>query len=980
MIKKILSVLLILYFFTAILHAQDNVKIKFWVNDITATRMYNQEKYLIDKVFYIKEGSSFEMSKDLIEWTDRVDISRKINQPGSDLFIGPNKVTVTCKDNSITWVDTTPKEPFKSLYVKFTDNIDGNPNNRLEYYLQIKCKVQANKQCNLWDDQIRNNPLSSLEIKEKDIYTNSNLENFPISSKYIEIPENDARDKLMKPKPDLQPKFIEIIYHQINTIDRLTDSLQSLWVDIDTLLTDSSNCGYYTQWLTGFTDYNNVQSFADDFDSAITLKDIGIADNIANTLSARLLCEYKTPGTCNQKINIVKTWQFEFYTLEEILYSIYGWTDSTSANMKSLYEELKPLKDNNYDEITNPAEKSFVSKVMTDTLWDMSEYNDFAIWYGIKTRINNIDSLKSTFESSSDEARVNIRWVYNFYYEIANASKWYSKTIALEKAIGSENLETAIKETAIQDIKNNLSLFGDDYDISDMDHDILTWNIMDDLQTLLRINEEDFTLSLIWCTVWDTIGSFLNYDKILTEYDYYNLLEWLISKAYSSTNKKITETPDSLYSEGLYSIEGKNNVSIYLSDITSEAWYKNTFGYYFADSEKKPLSGKIIFEQINRDTNINTISLSIISSEIPTNAAYIWFWLWANAYDKSSFIKNGDIITFKSTGWEINGRIVETQESDNSIFFSHSLSNIDDREQMQKEGNSMNWEDGWNNSFDDLIYNSNILISDYYSIYLDMPALKDTVYEKYFDIQDCYNPIDDPNLILYYNSDSFLDGGSLIDNLAGDIYNGYSVNGSITPTSGGLYFGGGDYIRTRQDLPIGDEITIEIKADITSLNDQIIWEYGTSYEWMSFMIKDEKIILWGWNNETCHQDASGNLIWSWREFGETNIDYGIHIFKITLWDDWFKLYKNDDLVIENSSNNAINFSEVDYFWQGGFKFSIWANENITRFNKILDTTKCEIINWWYYNNTTEIEVWKLTTENVFQWTIEYIKIWNIVKE
>gem|GEM_PF-3260742 len=36
--------------------------------------------------------------------------------------------------------------------------------------------------------------------------------------------------------------------------------------------------------------------------------------------------------------------------------------------MKSLYEELKPLKDNNYDEITNPAEKSFVSKVMTDTL------------------------------------------------------------------------------------------------------------------------------------------------------------------------------------------------------------------------------------------------------------------------------------------------------------------------------------------------------------------------------------------------------------------------------------------------------------------------------------------------------------------------------------------------------------------------------------------------------------------------------------
>gem|GEM_PF-2711530 len=44
----------------------------------------------------------------------------------------------------------------------------------------------------------------------------------------------------------------------------------------------------------------------------------------------------------------------------------------------------------------------------------------------------------------------------------------------MEKAIGSENLETAIKETAIQDIKNNLSLFGDDYDISDMDHDILT--------------------------------------------------------------------------------------------------------------------------------------------------------------------------------------------------------------------------------------------------------------------------------------------------------------------------------------------------------------------------------------------------------------------------------------------------------------------------------------------------------------------------
>lgn len=964
MIKKILSILLIIYFFTGFLYAQNTIKLVVNNNDVTAISMNTgQDKFLIDKIYYIKEWDWKTIEWNWIEWTKEIGVYRKKDDSTSDLYIHPSSIKLTCLNGYISWINSSniTQDPYKSLYVKFTKSVGIYGDNTIEYYLQVKCKPDFTG--------IINKPISNIEIKEKDVSTNNKLGKFSISSQYIEIPESEAIDKLMKPNPVLQPKFVEILYYQTITIDQLMNSLENLWVDINTSFVNTESRDYYNQWVNRLIEYNNVQSFADDFESPVTLKDIWIADNIAKSLSARLLCEYKNPGTCSEKITIVNTEQFKFYTLKEILTSIYGWTNSTSDNIKGLYEELKKLNERNYDEISDPAEKSFVSKVMKDTFWDMVEHEDFAIWYGLQTRINNIDILKSTLNLATDDKKVNIQGIFNFYYEFSNASKWYHKTIELGKAIGTEELENAIKGVALQDVKNKLSLLGDNNNISGMDHNVLTWNITKDLQNLLRINEEDFTLSLIGCTPWTNIGSFLNYENIKTSYDYYNLLEWLISKAYSSTNRKIKESPDTLYSEGLYNIEGKNNISIHLSNIWANSTWGNSFGYYFANSNKEPIKGKVIFNKINLDNPKDNFDLAIISSEIPSDASYIGFWLWANTYNSS--IENWDDIIFEDT-WmfssgyhgKINNNIINTRADNNAIYFSHTPSNPDG-EWVRKEWNNMNWEDkdGSSGDYNDLTYKSSVLISDYYSIYLDMSALKDTVYEKYFNITECYNTVDDPNLILYYNSDSFMNGGSLITNLAGENYNGYVANGSIIPTDNGLYFGGNDYIKTSEWLPIWEEITIEIKADITSLEDQVLWEYWTDFNWINVIIRNKNLLLGGWTDSTCKE--------IWKEFKITELTKWPLIIKVILTKNSFKLYldwvlKIDTLWYDITNNQQLNNQIL----------TIWANWGNTRFDKLPDNITCD--KWGDVYASTD-STWKLITPNYFQWTIKYIKIWNIAK-
>ena len=984
MIKKTLSIVLITIFFWSILYAQETIKLQIGNSELIATKINTQEKYLINKIFYINDSLPKEINKWLLEWSDKVEIYRKVNNPAGYLAMGPDNIKIICKDNYITWLwsNDDPKEPYKKLYIKFTKNIDRDSSNFIEYYLQVKCKKT----------NFQYKPLDIIDIKEKDVFTNNNLGNFAISSQYTEIPTDEAKAKLMKPNPALQPKFIEIIYYQLITIDKLMNSLESLDLDIDNLFVNNTSRNFYNTWINNFGVYNNVQSFADNFVYSITLKDIWIANDISTSLSAKLLCEYKNPGSCNQTINIEKTGEFDFYTLEEILNNIYVWENSTVNNIKKIYEEIKILKERNYDEISNPSEKSFVSKFMKDTFGNVWEYEDFPLGYWLETRINNINTLESTFESNTDE-KINIRWIYNFYYELANINKGFGKGIKLEKWIENWNLEDTIKETALQDIKNKLSLLGDENQLSTSTN--LETRIKNDLQNLLRINEEDFSLSLIWCTPGNNIWDFLNSNNILTEYDYYNLLEWLISKAYSSTNRKIEETPDSLYSEWLYNIEWKNNISIYVSNIIKSSDYNNSLGYYFANRNKKPISGKVLIANTNSLTESYTINLSIISSEIPSDASYIGFWLWSNSYNLNNWNYNdGDILTFTSDTvwsftnrisgyyWTINWQKLSSAEDGDFLYFSYKESNPEDVEQIKKEENLIKIEDSrsYDRDFNDLVFQSNILISDYYSIYLNMSALKNTIYEKYFNITECYNTIDDDNLILYYTSDSFMN--DYIDDLSTNENNWFSKNIrwnylNLPPDiSNSLYFSN-SIIQTNKRSTWWTQRTVEIKFKTSNSQDlQILYDEGNYIHGMNIFIKDGKIYAGIWGTI---DPISNSYFWDspYTTFISNNIEENtIYTIKIELNASWknteedaFKMYLWESLVWKWKSSQL--FFDWSAFYNNSSSVNIWANDK-TRFceDEIWKCSLCETTTWQYRC------AWKVKP---FQWTIEYIKVWDIAK-
>ncbi len=957
MIKKVLSVVLIIYFFTAILYAKTNIKINLAGESITATKIsYNKEKYLIDKIFYISQGRH-NISKTLIEKTNKIEVFWKTTVDGY-LQMWPDNINVICNNkNQITWFwsDNIPKTPYKSLYIKFTENINWEINNTKEYYLQVKCKTS--------EEDISLKPLDNIELKEKDVLTNDNLSNFAISTQYTEIPTDEAKNRLTHPNPALQPKFIEIIYYQIITIDKLIDSLETLGIDLNTIFVNTQSKDFYKQWINRFTEYNNIQSFADDFDTAVTLKDIWIADNIVNSLSSRILCEYKNPGTCNQKINIDKTWKFEFYTLDEILANIYKWANSTYANTKKLFRELKTLKDKNYNSISNTAEKNFVIKILTKTFGDDTDIdNNFSIWYALKTRMDNIDTLKSTFESTSSNDKVNIRWIYNFYYEFANASKGYNKWIILKKWIDDDNLDEAIKKVVVGDAKNLLSLFGDTSYITNCNTDCIENRLKNNIISLLQIKDDDFNLNLVWCTPWSEIKDFLNLDNIKTNKDFYELLLWITKKAYNGTIKHNSSSSQISESEWLYNIEDINNITINISNIAENSDSRNTYWYYFADTDKNPISGKVIIANSNNINN-NFVNMPIVSSDIPSEAKYLWFWMWAKSFNPQACEQcafdyhrwDTIIFTKKSVWWwfgrtsgysgTINNKKLWTNERKDFLFFSHQDSNPNKREIMKIENGFQKWRDSQNGSFDALSTEVNLNMSDSYDVYLDMWALLDGVYGKYFNITECYNPINDPNLILYYNKNSFM-GGGLIDDLSSAENDGYINGNGVNPSDDGIYFGGSGYIKTTNNINLPTK-TIEISFNPSNIDTrQVIYEEWGYYKGIDINLYNWNLFIWLWDNP----NASN-------KFFIQNISNKKHIIKIIASENGTKIYLDWTLI---TNKEWVDLTDYQY------------------------TSDKSIIIWW--SNLSWVCDWSssdcLYPSNFplyFQWTIEYIKIWNIAK-
>lgn len=283
-----------------------------------------------------------------------------------------------------------------------------------------------------------NKVLSSVWMKEYDVVS----KDFEVLAKSFDdwkIDEEDLKDFQKGKAVEYQPNFVDILYLQLKIISNLYDSIQTLnsWMDFSSIF-QPGQYSRYTDWIEKFTYNNNLQDFRDSFSGSVTLKDIGIAQDIIVGLTKCLNDILSWAISCNGYIRIKHSPldKFSFYRLVDIVKQIYdSWTDTgllvdsiklynKSANICG-EENINSIEDKNLKDIVKKYCVKLYSQLSDEDLAD-----DYNIGYYIASRVENLNQLITGFLNPEN---VNMLWIFNFYYELNNLIKGIKKTIIIKE-------------------------------------------------------------------------------------------------------------------------------------------------------------------------------------------------------------------------------------------------------------------------------------------------------------------------------------------------------------------------------------------------------------------------------------------------------------------------------------------------------------------------------------------------------------------
>lgn len=423
-----------------------------------------------------------------------------------------SNISLLCTwDNNVYFsTDWVYKWVISSFYVNFQDGATSR-----QFPLNVSC------------NDVLKTPDQLLPFDEKDILVKDDelvWYSFSQQSQDRKITDTDVQNFFIS-KPKLQPTFADVIYLQLKTINSLISSLSGIWITNVSSLFDPISYSDYNKWTDHFAWFNSKIDFVDAVNSWITLKDIWIANDIVLGLSDRLSCEYKTKWLCASKvIKIRKSYKdrFSFYKLEDINKQIFSTdTDNTVwENLIDIYSQLLDLT-NSLSSISDQNIKSMATKFLVDLLTedisDLSDGKKAEIWYAVSLRINNIKKIKSNILNQENKT-LNLLWVYNFYFEMNNASKWIKKWVVYNQYLDSNNLKWFFYSWLTSEDKvQYISLYGDSTNVWSNSASYINSQIFSDLQDYLNIDINTAqNLKFNW---W-----MINYDKIITQEDKYNVL------------------------------------------------------------------------------------------------------------------------------------------------------------------------------------------------------------------------------------------------------------------------------------------------------------------------------------------------------------------------------------------------------------------------------------------------------------------------
>jgi hypothetical protein len=360
-------------------------------------------------------------------WLQSIKIDSSIDPILSWVNVEGNFIFLKCNNWIFTKIDWNNIFYNWDLYLLVKDN----SGNYLDKYVVVKCYTPFRIIKNIMNFTELN--YSSIVSKE-----DSFSEKYPLTIDWnVDLSGSDAPSKLI-PLKDInnQPSFVDIIFLQFKTISNLVDSILYLKPDVklSTLIdTGSISLNDYNIWLNKFKKYDTKKWFIDSFTWSITLKDIGIAQEIINWLY-KCLNDSKN-NSCDKIIKFSHSIlnKYDVYSLKEIGKMAYLSTGSIVDSSIIYTHKLKDIcKDTlNYiwDDFLRTQTSNLCNRLFKKNISNISESIDFDLWYGLGKRIENLIYLKNIAKKNS----FNLKWLYNLYWELTNLSVWSLKASMLSQ-------------------------------------------------------------------------------------------------------------------------------------------------------------------------------------------------------------------------------------------------------------------------------------------------------------------------------------------------------------------------------------------------------------------------------------------------------------------------------------------------------------------------------------------------------------------
>jgi hypothetical protein len=173
---------------------------------------------------------------------------------------------------------------------------------------------------------------------------------------------------------------------------------------------------------------------------------------------------------------------------------------------------------------------------------------------------------------------------------------------------------------------------------------------------------------------------------------------------------------------------GTSGLRIDVSNVTGDAGFHNSLGYYFADEFGNPISGAILLDNAGKFDDDNAF-VFIGAAEIPADAELLGFFIIPNGDIQNPTLTDGDLITFDFNGsqWIVLKDGNPLASAQGAILFSDRQLNPGQADMEQPGGGAeSNWEDKFidsDNDYNDVMFNIQVCAVPFVSVLVHEDAL-----------------------------------------------------------------------------------------------------------------------------------------------------------------------------------------------------------------------------------------------------------------